>query len=216
MRSLLGRALRRLGSAPASSSPGGAPPTPPSPSAAPRTGAAGAVAGTVLPVGALSLPERPPGLEEGLEVEVPVPGSLLLDVREPGEYASGVAEGALLIPMDLVPHQLAALPKDRPITVYCAAGARSAGVAHWLREQGFAGAVSLAGGIGAVRFGGGRVVSPPGLRPGTKLRGTPTSVPGLGDVGPQDVEVIEQVGEVLRVRFWDAQGVQVEGTARAP
>lgn len=218
VRTLLGRALRRL-AAPAegvAARPGSPPAAPPSPSAAPRTGAAGAVAGQSLPVGAMSLRERPPGLEDGLEVELPVPGSLLLDVREPGEYASGVAEGALLIPMDLVPHQLAALPKGRAITVYCAAGARSAGVAHWLREQGLAGAVSLAGGVGAVRFGGGRIVVPAGLRPGTKLRGVPTTVPGLGPVGPQDVEVIEQVGEALRVRFWDAQGVQVEGTAKAP
>lgn len=219
LRALLGRALRKLGAPPGggdAARPESALRGPPSPSSAPRTAAAGAVSGQAQPLGALSLRERPAGLEEGLEVELPVPGSLLLDVREPGEYSSGVAEGALLIPMDLVPHRLAALPKNRAITVYCAAGARSAGVAHWLREQGWSGAVSLAGGIGAVRFGGGRVVVPAGVRPGTKLRATPTEVPGLGDVGPQDVEVIEQVGERLRVRFWDAQGVQVEGTVGAP
>ena len=54
--------------------------------------------------------------------------ALLLDIREPGELASGVAEGAVLLPMDLVPHHLDALPRDRPITVYCAAGTLKAAV----------------------------------------------------------------------------------------
>jgi rhodanese-related sulfurtransferase len=163
----------------------------------------------------MHLEDPPPGIEEGLEVETPVPGSLLLDVREPGEFAGGVGQGALLLPMDLVPHHLDALPRDRPITVYCAAGARSAGVAHWLREQGWAGAVSLAGGIGALRYGGVDVVVPPGVRPGTRLWKTPTEVEGVGAVGPQDVEVIEQAGEWLRVRFYDGQGLQVLGRVKA-
>ncbi len=85
-----------------------------------------------------------------VEVESPVPGSALLDIREPGELAQGVAHGALCVPMDAVPHALERLRAVGPVTVYCAAGARSFGVAHWLREQGVE-AWSLVGGLGAVR-----------------------------------------------------------------
>lgn len=159
----------------------------------------------------LRLDPVPDPLADGLEVEAPVPGSLLLDVREPGEYASGVAEGALLLPMDAVPHHLLDLPRDRPITVYCAAGARSAGVAHWLREQGFTGAVSLSGGIGALRYGGNPVAVPAGLRPGSRVTladdASADGVP-LGP-GPHRAEVLAQAGHEVRVRLHDAQGCQV-------
>lgn len=141
-----------------------------------------------------------------LEVEAPVPGSLLLDIREPGELASGIAAGALCIPMDLVPHQLVRLPRDRAITVYCAAGARSWGVAHWLREQGFAGAVSLAGGIGAV----GPVVRPDG-DPGRVVELPGALVDGAW-APPSRGEVIVQEGRVLRCRLRDEQGFWVERT----
>lgn len=180
-------------------------PEPPSPATRRPPAARAAVA----PV---TLPEPPP--EPELEVEAPVPGSLLLDCREPGEYASGVAEGALLLPMDAVPHHLAELPRDRPITVYCAAGARSAGVAHWLREQGLAEAWSLAGGIGALRYGGGRVVQLEGRRPGTRVvvDGTRMRPPAAGRL---DGEVVEDRGETVRVRVVDDFGYQVVTTVPA-
>lgn len=222
VRSLLGRAARKVLGGETPHAPTRAP-AGPTPSEAPPTDAAGNVRPTTTQVRGPDLPPVSSGLEEGLEVDAPIPGSLLLDCREPGEMAGGVAVGALLLPMDLVPHHLADLPRDRPITVYCAAGARSAGVAHWLREQGVLGAVSLAGGIGALRFGGVEVAPPPGVRPGTKVTlpddATADGVP-LGK-GPHRGEVIEQVGAELRVRVYDAQGLQVlvrvpTGTPSAP
>lgn len=148
----------------------------------------------------------PPAPEptDDLEVEAPIPGSLLLDIREPGELASGVAVGALLIPMDLVPHALDRLPKDRPITVYCAAGARSWGVAHWLREQGFPLAVSLAGGIHAV----GPTEVPRG-GPGRFLTLPPGTVEGAWAPEARG-EVIAEEGGELRCRVRDEQGFWVE------
>lgn len=74
---------------------------------------------------------------------------LLVDIREPHEVRQGFAEGALLLPMNEVPHTLAALPTDRVLVIYCAAGVRSHGVSHWLREQGYTEAWSLVGGLGA-------------------------------------------------------------------
>ncbi|GDX81529.1 hypothetical protein LBMAG42_33400 [Deltaproteobacteria bacterium] len=151
-------------------------------------------------------PPPPPEPEpaDDLEVETPIPGSLLLDIREPGELASGVAVGAMLIPMDLVPHCLERLPKDRPITVYCAAGARSWGVAHWLREQGFAFAVSLSGGIHAV----GPTVVPAG-GPGRFVTLPAGMVDGAWAPEAKG-EVIAEEGGELRCRVRDEQGYWVE------
>ena len=74
---------------------------------------------------------------------------LLVDIREPYEVAQGFVSGALLLPMNSVPGRLDALPQDKVIVLYCAAGVRSFGVAHYLREQGYPEAWSLVGGIGA-------------------------------------------------------------------
>lgn len=74
---------------------------------------------------------------------------LLVDIREPHEVRQGFAQGALLLPMNEVPHTLAALPRGRVLVIYCAAGVRSHGVSHWLREQGYDEAWSLVGGLGA-------------------------------------------------------------------
>lgn len=74
----------------------------------------------------------------------------LLDVREPWEASLSAIQGSRLIPMGELPsraHQ--ELDPDAHIVVYCHHGARSLSVTMWLREQGFANAQSLAGGIDA-------------------------------------------------------------------
>lgn len=109
-------------------------------------------------------PPPPPPEEEGPEIEVEAAEVrrwiadgrevLLLDIREPYELQGGYAEGALCIPMNSVPDRLAELPQGRVIAIYCAAGVRSYGVAHWLRERGYE-AWSLPGGFGSwVEAGG--------------------------------------------------------------
>jgi rhodanese-related sulfurtransferase len=72
-----------------------------------------------------------------------------IDIREPGEIRQGVVVGCIWIPMNSVPDRLEELPKDTRLIIYCAAGARSFGVTHWLREHGFEDSWSLVGGIGA-------------------------------------------------------------------
>ncbi|MBX3441000.1 MAG: rhodanese [Planctomyces sp.] len=74
---------------------------------------------------------------------------VLLDCREPDEFAIAKIEGATLIPMSELQdrvHELEAMRAAR-IVVYCHHGARSLRVATWLRQQGFATSHSLAGGI---------------------------------------------------------------------
>ena len=74
---------------------------------------------------------------------------LLLDVREPDEYAHCKISGSVLIPLGELPARFSELPKDREIVVHCHHGGRSAQAARFLAEQGFAGVKNLTGGIDA-------------------------------------------------------------------
>jgi rhodanese-related sulfurtransferase len=76
---------------------------------------------------------------------------LLLDCREPDEFAVCTIAGATPLPMSEIVERVGELAprKDRPVVVYCHLGGRSARVAAWLREQGFPQAQSMAGGIEA-------------------------------------------------------------------
>ncbi|MEO6828625.1 MAG: rhodanese-like domain-containing protein [Acidobacteriaceae bacterium] len=72
----------------------------------------------------------------------------LLDVRQPWETEIAALPGGYLIPMDELPDRVAGeLRPDAHIVVYCHHGRRSLAVVMWLREQGFARAQSLTGGI---------------------------------------------------------------------
>ncbi len=62
---------------------------------------------------------------------------LILDVRNPDEYAEGHLEGAALIPVSELEGRLSELPEDKPIIVYCKSGGRSAQAANILVENGF-------------------------------------------------------------------------------
>ena len=72
---------------------------------------------------------------------------LLVDVREPWEFEVCRIAGAKLIPMSQIPASLQSLDVDEEVICYCHHGMRSLDVAVWLRNQGVAGAKSLAGGI---------------------------------------------------------------------
>lgn len=74
---------------------------------------------------------------------------LLLDCREPDEYATAHIDGAKLLPMSEMAERMGELSErqqDR-IVVHCHHGGRSLRVARWLRNQGFHQAQSMAGGI---------------------------------------------------------------------
>ncbi|MEX2141161.1 MAG: rhodanese-like domain-containing protein [Pirellulales bacterium] len=97
--------------------------------------------------------------DETLPLEIP-PGQvkelldaggdfLLLDCREPDEHATVHIKQAMLLPMSELPNRLDELAshRERQIVVHCHHGGRSMRVTKWLREQGFASAQSMAGGI---------------------------------------------------------------------
>lgn len=81
-------------------------------------------------------------------------GALLVDVREPVEWAGGQLPKALEAPLSVLRRgeidslpALADLPRDTPLAVYCAGGVRSKEAIGILQQAGFTNLVNLAGGI---------------------------------------------------------------------
>ena len=77
---------------------------------------------------------------------------ILIDVREPGEFAICKIEGAELIPMRQIPGELQDLEAKADhnlLIVFCHHGMRSLNVVNWLRAQGVEACTSMAGGIDA-------------------------------------------------------------------
>jgi phage shock protein E len=73
-------------------------------------------------------------------------GARIVDVRSPDEFADGAYPGAVNIPLGILGAKLDELgPKDGPIVLYCASGARSAQAARILKQAGFADAVNAGG-----------------------------------------------------------------------
>ena len=111
------------------------------------------------PPPATQVEEEPPE-ESQEEIDVEVEASvvltwqeegknpILVDIRQPYELGSGYIPDSLLIPMNQLATQVELFPKDVPIVLYCAAGARSFGMAHFMREKGFDQAWSMIGGVG--------------------------------------------------------------------
>ncbi len=61
----------------------------------------------------------------------------IIDVREPFEFASGHAEGAINIPLGSIPDEIREIKrKGNPIIVYCRSGMRSASALGFLKAQG--------------------------------------------------------------------------------
>ena len=76
--------------------------------------------------------------------------AVLIDVREPEEYATARIDGARLIPMQTVPaelEKLSELAQESRLVIVCHHGIRSLQVASWLRGQGLQNCYSMAGGI---------------------------------------------------------------------
>lgn len=90
--------------------------------------------------------------------------AVVLDVREPDEWAAGHIEGALHVPMGAIPQRLEELPLDQRMVVVCRSGGRSSRVTAYLRNQGLD-AVNLDGGMRAWSSSGRGMVSENGGDP---------------------------------------------------
>jgi phage shock protein E len=74
-------------------------------------------------------------------------GAKIIDVRTTDEFADESYPGAVNIPLAILSARLDELgPKDKPIVLYCASGARSAQAARILKQAGYVN-VTNAGGI---------------------------------------------------------------------
>ena len=74
---------------------------------------------------------------------------VLIDVREPWEFATAKIEGAILIPLATIPRSLDKIDRNAEIVCHCHHGMRSADATAFLQQQGFKSVKNLVGGIDA-------------------------------------------------------------------
>jgi len=104
------------------------------------------------------------------EVDIPkaktrLNDALVLDVREPDEYAAGCLPEAVNIPRGVLEFKIDAHPqfkdkKETDILVYCKTGGRGALATEALLKLGYGNTVNLAGGFTAWQENGQEVVKP--------------------------------------------------------
>lgn len=80
-------------------------------------------------------------------VQATANGAHLIDVRTEAEVAQGMIDGAVHIPLHLLPLRAADIPQDKPVVIYCRTGARSSQACAFMAAQGFSNMHNLAGGI---------------------------------------------------------------------
>lgn len=86
-------------------------------------------------------------LKDRLEKSIAKP--LLLDVREPWEFAICHLDGSKLIPMREISTAIQQLDTDQEIVVVCHTGVRSLQVCYYLQNEGFENVSNLTGGVHA-------------------------------------------------------------------
>ncbi|MCH7400464.1 rhodanese-like domain-containing protein [Belliella kenyensis] len=74
------------------------------------------------------------GMDKGQLKELIDTGAYLVDVRSPGEFASGSVKGAVNIPLERIDSQLSKFKGKKSIIVFCRSGNRS-GQAKMILEQ---------------------------------------------------------------------------------
>ncbi|MBM3858072.1 MAG: molybdopterin-synthase adenylyltransferase MoeB [Verrucomicrobia bacterium] len=74
---------------------------------------------------------------------------VLVDVRDPDEFAVNEIAGSVKLPLPELPQRFGELPKSKLLVLHCKAGGRSARALKFLREQGYTRLRNLAGGITA-------------------------------------------------------------------
>jgi hydroxyacylglutathione hydrolase len=82
------------------------------------------------------------------------PGLVVLDVRQPQEWASGHIEGALFITGAELPSRFDEVPRDRPVAVICGSGYRSSVATSLLAHKGFTRVANVLGGMSAWKRAG--------------------------------------------------------------
>jgi glyoxylase-like metal-dependent hydrolase (beta-lactamase superfamily II)/rhodanese-related sulfurtransferase len=77
------------------------------------------------------------------------PDAVVLDVREPEEFAQGHVPGAMNLPQADLASRLDGLPRDHPLYTICHSGRRALNAARFLKQTGFSGVINVKGGTEA-------------------------------------------------------------------
>jgi rhodanese-related sulfurtransferase len=74
---------------------------------------------------------------------------LVVDVRNPREWATKHIEGSVNIPLNHLQERIAEIPRDGRIAIHCAGGYRSSIAASILHQHGITHLIEMAGGLAA-------------------------------------------------------------------
>lgn len=86
-------------------------------------------------------------VQQAAELQGDDGGALIVDVREPNEYAQIRAKGAVLLPLGRLNGRVSDLPRDRELLLMCRTGGRSQNATQLLLANGFANVSNVSGGI---------------------------------------------------------------------
>lgn len=125
------------------------------------------VAAVLLGFGAFALKPAGPKVTvvdvKGVQ-QAAVQGVRIVDVRSPGEFASGHIPGAQNVPLDSFQATASQWDKAAPVLVYCQSGSRSAEAVKTLQSLGFQKILHFDKGIvawtGELQQGGGQAAAP--------------------------------------------------------
>jgi rhodanese-related sulfurtransferase len=95
------------------------------------------------PIGRISIVSA----SEAAELQGEPSGALIVDVREPREYESLRAPGAVLLPLAEFVARHQDLPRDRQLLLVCRSGSRSLRATMFLMQQGFSNVANVDGGM---------------------------------------------------------------------
>ena len=82
-------------------------------------------------------------INKGVKEYRTTPGAVLIDVREPGEFAAGHIPGAVNMPLS--GSRNLSFDKDTPLYLYCLRGSRSLKASAILKGQGYTNVKSIGG-----------------------------------------------------------------------
>jgi len=89
---------------------------------------------------------KPHDIDEGVKTWAATAGAVLLDVREPDEYAAGHIPGSVNLPLSSISAASKRVPKkDTPLFVYCLSGNRSGSAIGALKSMGYTNLTNIGG-----------------------------------------------------------------------
>ncbi len=95
------------------------------------------------------IPQLAPAEVDGWRNDAARPAPVVVDVREPWEFAHCRIDGAISMPLSQLPARVAELPPAHDVILVCHHGSRSQQAALFLARNGFSRVYNLRGGVEA-------------------------------------------------------------------